>query len=139
MIVLDTNVISELMQAAPSVKVTQWVGRQLPSDLCTTAINEQEVFYGIELLAHGKRRDNLLREAEGMFAQDLRGRILPFDSHAARVCARLLAHRRSLGISIAYADAQIAAIAQVHGAVLATRDVSDFVHCDIRVLDPWTA
>jgi toxin FitB len=137
MIVLDTNVISELMRANCSPEVSRWLSRQHATTLCTTAITEAEVFYGIEVLAQGKRRESLLSEAEGMFTEDFKGRILPFDSDAARVYAQIVARRRKMGRPIAEPDAQIAAIAQVHQAALATRDVADFAHCDIRVLNPW--
>jgi len=73
MIVLDTNVLSELMKPKPSARVTAWVGEQPASELFTTAITEAEIFYGIELLAKGKRREALLEVAEVMFSEDFRG------------------------------------------------------------------
>lgn len=137
MIVLDTNVISELMRSSGSPRVFDWAARQIPAELFTTVITEAEVFYGVELVAKGKRRDKLLAGAESMFGEDLQGRILVFDSQAARAYSRMVAHRRSLGRPIGRADAQIAAITQTHGAALATRNVADFADCDIRVINPW--
>jgi toxin FitB len=137
MIILDTNVLSELMRLKPSARVAAWVAKQPSTELFTTSITEAEIFYGIELLTKGKRRDGLLVAAETMFADDLAGRIFGFDSDAARIVSKIAAHRRALGRTITHADAQIAAIAQVRGAKLATRNVADFTDCDLEVVDPW--
>ena len=139
MIVLDTNVLSELMRPKPSARVVAWIAQQPPADLFTTAITEAEIFYGIELLAKGKRRDGLLAAAEGMFTEDFAGRVLAFESDAAHHFARIAAHRRALGRPISHADAQIAAIARAHGAKLATGNGPDFADCSITVIDPWRA
>jgi hypothetical protein len=137
MIILDTNVLSELMRPKPSPKVTAWFARVPPTEFFTTTITEAEIFCGIELLAKSKRREALVAAAETMFSEDFAGRIFAFDSDAARAFSRLAAHHRGLGKPISYADAQIAAIAQVRGARLATRNVADFRHCDLDLLDPW--
>jgi len=138
-IVLDTNVLSELMRPKPSSRVAVWIAQQPLADLFTTAITEAEIFYGIELLAKGKRRDGLLAAAEGMFTEDFAGRVLAFESDAARHFARIAAHRRALGRPVSHADAQIAAIARAHGAQLATGNGPDFADCSITVIDPWRA
>jgi predicted nucleic acid-binding protein len=138
MIILDTNVLSELMRPDPSAKVVAWVAGQPAAQLCTTSITEAEIFYGIELLARGKRREQLLAAADAMFAEDFAGRVHSFDSEAARVFARIATRRRALGRPISHADAQIAAITQVRSAELATRNVGDFQDCGIEVVDPWT-
>jgi toxin FitB len=137
MIVLDTNVLSELMRPTPSAEVVAWVAEQPAADLFTTAITEAEIFYGIELLDTGRRRDGLLAAAEGMFTEDFAGRVLGFESDAARHFARIAAHRRALGRPISHADAQIAAIARAHGAKLATGNGPDFADCSIAVIDRW--
>jgi toxin FitB len=137
MIILDTNVLAELMRPEPSARVATWVARQRATELFTTSITEAEIFYGIELLTKGKRREGLLAAAEAMFAEDLAGRIFGFESDAARAFSKIAAHRRALGRPISHADAQIAAIAQVRGAKLATRNVADFRDCSLEVLDPW--
>ena len=137
MIIVDTNVLLELMRPKPSPRVAAWVARQPARELFTTAITEAEIFYGIELLAKGKRREGLLAAAEAMFAEDLAGRVFGFESEAARVFSKIAAHRRVLGRPISHADAQIAAIAQVRGAKLATRNVADFQDCGLDVIDPW--
>ena len=84
MIILDTNVLSELMRPKPSPRVVKWVSNQLEAELFTTTITEAEIFYGIELLAKGKRRGELLEAADAMFAQDMAGRIFSFESDSAR-------------------------------------------------------
>jgi len=139
MIILDTNVLSELMRPTPSARVVAWAQKQSASELFTTAITEAEIFYGIEQLGKGKRREGLLTAAQAMFAEDFRGRIFGFESDAARDFSRIAAHRRILGKPISHADAQIAAITRVHGARLATRNVRDFADCGILdVIDPWS-
>jgi toxin FitB len=90
-----------------------------------------------ELLTKRKRRERRLEAAEAMFAEDLAGRVFGFESDAARALSRIAAHRRAVGRPISHADAQIAAIAQVRGAKLATRNVTDFHDCGIDVVDPW--
>ena len=137
MIVLDTNVLSELMRPAPSPRVSAWAAAQPTAQLFTTAITEAEILYSIELVTKGKRRDGLLSAAEALFSETFANRVLTFDSSAARAYARILTHRRSIGKPAAHADAQIAAIVQVHGSALATRNVAHFEACGIRLINPW--
>jgi toxin FitB len=137
MIVLDTNVLSELMRPEPSPRVTAWVAEQAATELFTTSITEAEIFYGIALLTKSKRRERLMAAAEAVFVEDFAGRIFGFDSEAARAFSKIAAHRRALGRPISYADAQIAAISRVRGAKLATRNVADFSDCGVDVLNPW--
>jgi predicted nucleic acid-binding protein len=136
-IVLDTNVVSELMKPSPSPAVLAWMSDQTLDDLFTTTITMAEVLFRIELLAKGKRRDQLLHEAEAMFAEDFAGRILSFDEQAARVFALIAAARRIHGRPIGASDAQIAAISRTHGAALATRNTHDFEGCGVRLINPW--
>jgi predicted nucleic acid-binding protein len=137
MLILDTNVISEIMQPSPSPRVLDWWSQQQTGELFTSAVSEAEILYGIELLPKGKRRDRLLAEAEAMFSEDFAGRILPFDEEAARVFAEIAAGRRTQGRPIAEFDAQIAAIARTHRAALATRNTTDFEACGVRLVNPW--
>ena len=137
MIILDTNVLAELMRPAPSPLVIAWIERWSAAELFTTSITAAEIFYGLELLAKGKRRDSLLAAAEALFAEDFADRIFSFDSDAARLFAKIAARRRALGRPISHADAQIAGIALARGARLATRNVADFADCDIDVVNPW--
>lgn len=137
MIILDTNVLSELMRPRPSPRVSGWVAKQPATELFTTSITEAEIFFGIELLTQGKRREALLRAAEDMFTEDLGGRIFGFESDAARLFSKIAAHRRTLGRPISHADAQIAAITKLRQAKLATRNVTDFHDCGIDLVNPW--
>lgn len=138
MIILDTNVLSELMRPSPSPRVSAWIAKQATTELCTTSITEGEILYGIEILAKGRRREQLLTAADAMFNEDLAGGVHAFDSDAARVFSKIAARRRGLGRPISHADAQIAAIAYARNARLATRNVDDFQDCGIELVDPWT-
>ena len=138
MIVLDTNVVSELIRANPEERVVNWVSAQVGSDLFLTAISEAELLYGIEVLPIGRRRDRLAAETEGMLRHDFAGRILPFDSLAARAFAAISASRRAAGFPISHADCQIAAIARSRGAQVATRDAWGFQGCGIDIINPWS-
>jgi predicted nucleic acid-binding protein len=137
MIILDTNVISEAMSPAPNSNVSRWLSGQLTSQVFTTAISLAEILYGIELLPTGKRRSGLFVTAESMFAKLFAGRILTFDGPAARAFAPIAVNRRSSGRPITLFDAEIAAIAQANGAVLATRNTVDFEGCGVRLVNPW--
>ncbi len=104
-----------------------------------TPITEAELRYGVEILPVGQRRDRLSAEIEGTLREDFAGRILPFDSAAAREFAVIAADRRAAGRPINQADCQIAAIARSRGARVATRDVGDFAGCGVEVMNPWSA
>ncbi len=137
MIILDTNVISEVIKPDPSVAVTGWLARERPSDIFTTTITQAELLYGIELLPRGRHRSTLEAAITKILREVLLDRILPFDSDAAVAYSRIAASRRAMGRPISEPDAQIAAIAHSRGAALATRNTSDFEHCGIKVLNPW--
>lgn len=139
MILLDTNVVSELMRPMPDPAVESWMSGQSTVSLFVSAITEAELRYGLALLPEGLRRRNLLLQVEAMLAEDFAGRILPFDSSAAVAYAQIAAMRRHAGRPIAQADAQIAAIAAARGAAVATRNVSDFGGCGIGIINPWGA
>ena len=139
MIVLDTNVISELMRPQPNRRVTAWVDARPASELFATAIAQAEIFYGISLLPRSRRRDALLGLARGLFDEEFEGRVLVFDGDAAEHYATIAASRRRAGRPIATLDAQIAAIVRTRDATLATRNVGDFETCDIEIVDPWSA
>ena len=137
MILLDTNVISELMRGEPSPQVVAWIEERPRSRLGITVITQAEILYGIELLPKGRRKHGLLTAAQTMFAEDFPGRIFPFSSEAAHAFAKISAGRQSQGKPISQLDAQIAAIVQALGAELATRNVTDFEGCGIKLLNPW--
>jgi hypothetical protein len=135
--ILDTNVVSELVATRPSVDVVARIGALPENAVFTTAITEAELFYGIERLPAGRRRDHLRAAIEAIFSEDFAGRMLSFDSHAARNYGRLLAQRRTAGRPMSQSDVQIAAIAIEHKATLVTRNTRDFAHSDIELLNPW--
>jgi predicted nucleic acid-binding protein len=138
-IILDTNVISELMKADPAAAVLGWVGRRRGADLFTTAVNHAEVLYGIEVMPRGRRRESLSSRAVEMFERYFRDRILSFDHNAARAYAAIVAHRERTGRPIDELDAQIAAIAADRRMSIATRDAGGFEDCGIEVVNPWAA
>ena len=137
MIILDTNVVSELMKAAPAERVLGWIAAQPASALYTTSITQAEILHGLALLPTGKRRNALESAAEAMLREDFAGRILPFGSDAAHAYARIAADRRRAGRPISHFDAQIAAIARSAGAAIATRNVTDYDRCGVKILNPW--
>ena len=136
MIVLDTNVISELTRPTPSPTVLRWYRTQ--DDSYTTAITQAEMLYGLELMPKGRRKQETLEALNIIFKEAFAGRIFVFDSAAAALYADVAASRRRIGRPIKYPDAQIAAIARSRGAAVATRNTADFEHCGIEVINPWT-
>lgn len=137
MIVLDTNVLSELMRPAPAKSVERWVASHSAMSLFTTTITQSEIFYGVALLPRGRRRATLEELIESMWAEDFAGRVLPFDTAATRAFASIAASRRKAGKPIAQLDAQIAAISRSRNAAVATRNVADFEGCGVVVHNPW--
>jgi predicted nucleic acid-binding protein len=136
-IILDTNVISELMKASPSVRVARWLAAQASPQVFITSITEAEVLYGVELLPPGKKREALRNAATAMFAERFGDRTLAFDRDAAGLFAAIGTARRRAGRPIGQFDCQIAAIARWHGAAIATRDSRDFADCGVDVINPW--
>jgi len=137
MIVLDTNVLSELMRPAPSDAVIAWVSGQPMGRLFTTSVSQAEILFGIALLPDGRRREALAEAASRVFAEDFVGRVLPFDGAAASAFAEIAASRRRSGQSTPTLDTQIAAIAFSRGAAVASRNIADFQGCGLTLIDPW--
>ena len=137
MIVLDTNVVSEVMRPVPAPTVLDWFANRFAADLYLPAIVEAELRFGILLLPEGKRRDGLAAALEDMIEDDFADRVLPFDSLAARSYAAIAAQRRRTGRAVKEADYQISAIAASRGAAMATRNVKDFEGAGIEILNPW--
>lgn len=139
MILLDTNVVFEIMRRVPDPIVAEWLRKQPISTLFTTAITEAEIYKGIEILAHGKRRHDLLEIAQVFFHVDMASRILPFGSDAAPHFAQIFGVRKRTGRMVQPLDLQIAAIARQQEAVLATRNIDDFSECGFELINPWQA
>ena len=137
MVILETNVVSEMMKAAPRPSVKRWLAAQAPSVVFISAITEAEPRLGVALLPDGRRRDGIAADIETMIAEEFAGRVAPFDSPAAKAFAAIVADRRRSGRPIAIPDAQIAAVARSRGAAVATRHVGDFEGCGITVINPW--
>lgn len=138
MIVLDTNVVSELMRPDPDDHVLHWVDSKPADDLHITSVTLAELLFGIERMPAGQRTTRVAAAMADMLDLDLAGRVLPFDDLAALEYARIAAHRERLGRQIGMADAMIAAITVAAGAsMLATRNVKDFTDTGVVVADPW--
>lgn len=137
MIVLDTNVVSELMRPAPEPGVASWVDSLDVGDILLTAVTAAELMYGVAGLPDGRRRREVRAMVEGLLAEDFRDRILPFDAPAAIHYAEIVAGRERSGLQISMADGQIAAICRNWNAGLATRNVSDFVDTGVELINPW--
>jgi toxin FitB len=137
MIILDTNVVSELLRPAPSSAVEAWLAAQDGATVFFTAIGAAELRLGVAILPAGRRRTSLAEAIDAMLKEDFQARILPFDTSAAQAYAAIAATRRAGGRSISQFDCQIAAIARIRQAVLATRNTVDYEDCGIEVVDPW--
>lgn len=137
MILLDTNVLSELMRAKPAPQVLEWVDAQPTGDLVITSITVAEILYGIARMPDGKRKQGLLDVASVMFDEDFAGNILPFDADAAVHYAEIAAETEAKGRVVDMADAQIAATGRLHDAVIATRNIRHFETLGVALVDPW--
>jgi predicted nucleic acid-binding protein len=136
-IILDTNVISELLRPQPAELVIRRLKAFRSADRFTTAITEAEIRYGLAILPAGRRRHSLQVEIDRIFREIFSERILPFDSDAVRAYSEIAAERRARGIPISQSDAQIAGITRVHAATLITRNYRDFQGCRFPVVNPW--
>jgi predicted nucleic acid-binding protein len=138
MIVLDTNVISELMQTKPAARVSYWMVKAGPEGLYTTAVTHAEIMMGIAIMPDGDRRRALASAASDVLLRTFDGYTLPFDTPAANHYADIIALSRRQGRVIGAFDAMILGIARAHGASVATRNVKHFVGCGVIIRDPWT-
>ena len=136
MIVLDTNVVSEAMKPSADPAVSTWLNEQAAETLCLSSITLAELLYGIGSLPAGQRQDTLAGMLDGLL--ELFGnRILPFDTSAARVYAKLAVSARAAGQGFPTPDGYIAAIAAAHGFMVATRDTSPFAAAGVSFINPW--
>ena len=137
MIILDTNVISELSRHVPDPGVLAWLDSLEISEVATTAVTAAELRYGVARLPEGHRKRELTVMIRGILSEDFYGRILPFDERASARYADIVTGREKIGRPVGVADAQIAAICRDLGAILATRNTSDFEETGIELIDPW--
>jgi predicted nucleic acid-binding protein len=137
-ILLDTNVLSALMQREVDLAVTAWLDAQPAESIWTTSVTVFEIRFGLEILASGRRR-RLLEEAFGkMLEEDFEGRIVPFDEAAAQAAGRIAADRRRAGRTLEIRDVQIAGIAAARKAAIATRNIRHFEGLGPDLIDPWS-
>lgn len=139
MIILDTNVISELMLPRGDPGVLDWADQQPADEMFLTAMTTAELRYGLARLPDGRRKTDLAERVQRSISEDFAGRILPFDDLAASHYAGIVVERERRGVAISMADAQIAAICRAHAATLATRNTKDFIDTGVVVVDPWQA
>jgi toxin FitB len=137
MIILDTNVVSELMRERVDQRVLDWVNAQVADRVYLTAVNLSELLAGLELMPPGKRRQTMELNLDGLERRFFAGRILPYDEQAARIHALLQSRARRNGRAVSFSDGQIAAIAWVHGFTVATRDTSPFEAVGVAFVNPW--
>ena len=138
MILLDTNVLSALMQQAPDPRVVSWLDRQPRASIWTTAVTVLEIRYGLQILATGRRRA-FLTEAFDILLDKLGHRIAAFDAEAAAHAATLMAERRHEGRPVDLRDTMIAGIARARRSALATRNTPHFADAGIALVNPWSA
>ena len=138
MIILDTDVLAETMRPAPNRNVLAWMDSQPPQSFWITSVTLFEVEFGLALLPRGRRRTQLHEAFTAMVAEDLDGRVLPFDDEAARRSAEMAAKGQLSGRSVEIRDVQIAGIAASRRATLATRNTRHFDTLGLRLVDPWT-
>jgi predicted nucleic acid-binding protein len=138
-IILDTNVISEILRPQPDERVVSWL-ESLTDEVAITAVTLAELLAGVRRLPDGRRKQSLSESIDTAIEPYRGGRaILPLDESAADRYANVLLARENAGNPIATADAQIAAICLVHSATCATRNLADFEHTGVELIDPWTA
>jgi toxin FitB len=136
-IVLDTNVLSALMQQRPDPQVLAWLDEQPAESIWLNSVTVFEARYGLALLPSGKRKTALQQRFEELLRDDLQNRVLPFDTNAAAEAAQLAANRKARGRPVDMRDTFIAGIAQSCRAALATRNVRHFDDLSVAVLNPW--
>ena len=137
MILLDTNVVSEVMKVAPSPTVLDWLNERPTSTLYISSITVGEIVYGLRILPDGKRRSRLGDRFERFVAEGFAHRVLAYDEPAARIYGEIMGVRREVGRPISTADGQIAAIARANRLTIATRNVADFEDCGVELFDPF--
>ncbi len=137
MILLDTNVISEVMKVAPSANVLKWLNDQSSSAVHVSTVTVGEITYGLRILPDGRRRHQLKEKFEQFIALAFAQRVLGYDEAAARLYGEIIRLRKELGRPMSVPDGQMAAIARCHGLSVATRNAGDFEDCGVDLLNPF--
>ena len=138
MVILDTNIVSELTRPNPEPRVLAWLDRQFEDRVFMTAITKAEILFGLERMPAGRKRFDLEEIYKRLFLTRFLGRVLPFDDDCTHAFARLAASAIRRGLKFGTADLQIAAIAMSSRFAVATRNTSDFDHEGLDVINPWT-
>ena len=137
MILLDTNVISELIRPSPEPAVRHFLLTRSSDELFTSSVCEAEIRYGLARMANGRRREDLTARIAAFLIEAFPNRILPFDTGCAALYGEIRAACEATGRPVTVEDAMIAATARAHAAVLATRNLADFDGAGIQVINPW--
>jgi predicted nucleic acid-binding protein len=137
-ILLDTNVVSEVMRSQPEPAVIDWLNRADAAELYLSAVSVGEIEFGIDVLPDGRRKDDLRARFKQFLARAFAYRTLPFDDQAAQCYGPIMGARRRAGRPMPAPDGQIAAIALARGMAVATRNVGDFSDCGVDLVNPWT-
>jgi toxin FitB len=137
MIILDTNIISEMMKPEPQSNVVSWLDQQEVIHLYVTTISIAEIAYGLNALPDGKRRSSLAETFQETISLGFEGRIIDFDVDAAYLYGKIMANRRKIGRPLSMPDGQIVAIAIASGYSIATRNINDFIDCQVNVINPF--
>jgi len=137
MILIDTNIISEMMKSAPDPKVISWIDQQDIMQLYISTITIAELVYGINTLPAGNRRNYLEKAFNSVVREAFEYRIFTFDEVAAHQYGMIMSHRKNIGRPMSMADGQIAAIAHVHNCTIATRNINDFADSKLDLINPF--
>lgn len=137
MILLDTNVLSELMKSAPAGVVIEWVNAQSSHDLHVSTVTIGEIEYGLRILPDGRRRDDLRARFETFVERAFSDRVLSYDAEAARAYGDIMGVRKEMGRPMSVPDGQIAAIARSQTLTVASRNTRDFDGCGVELVNPF--
>lgn len=137
MILLDTNIISEMMKQSPNQAVMSWIEEQEATQLFVSSVTIAEILYGLYVLPKGKRRSALEEAFNRAIKLAFKHRVLFFDETSAHHYGELMSRRKELGRPMSILDGQIAAIALTSGTALATRNIRDFSDCELDLINPF--
>jgi len=137
MILLDTNIISELMKTIPDANVIRWIDQQDVMQLTLSTITIAEISYGLNVLPEGQRKSSLEMSFNNVLREGFEYRVFAFDEVAAHLYGKIMSRRKELGKPMSLPDGQIAAIARAQNAAVATRNLSDFSNCGLELINPF--